>query len=285
MAKMTKQLRSWMRGGKSEAENRIHQKKVGFLIAGVQKAGTSSLHGYLREHPDLYLPEKKELHFFDNEEIEWGNIQRGSRVLLQRTRKVDPYAKYHEEFEGGEQEKTWGEATPIYLYWKECMSRIKNYNQKMRIVIILRNPITRAFSQWNMEYSRGLESREFYEALQQELLCRNLMPEYQHRIQSYISRGHYISQLKRMWDCFDRDQTLIIKQEDLMQRPEEMLAKVYRHIGVKVVQPSSRRLDHAIPYRSQMPAAARELLLKEFENEIGELERMLGWDCSEWIKG
>lgn len=109
---------------------------INFLVAGTQKGGTTALDCYLRLHQDILMATDKEVHFFDNED-EFQNV-------------VD-YEKYHQHFGPFVEGKVIGESTPIYMYWYDAPRRIWEYNPKMKFVLVLRNPIERAFSHWNME--------------------------------------------------------------------------------------------------------------------------------------
>ena len=121
-------------------------RKLDFLIAGTQKGGTTALHNYLKQNPDVFLSEKKELHFFDNETIDWQN---------------PPYEKYHDAFKTASSRQKIGEATPIYTFWPDALARISKYNKDIKLIICLRNPTERAYSHWRMETSRQEEDLPF----------------------------------------------------------------------------------------------------------------------------
>src|SRR4051795_9448938 len=117
---------------------------INFVIGGTQKGGTSALDAFLRQHPQICMPEsRKELHFFDREE----NFARPPK-----------YRKYHANFRPGPGHRVTGEATPIYMYWDAAPARIWSYNPAMKWILVLRNPVERAFSAWNMETKRGAEN-------------------------------------------------------------------------------------------------------------------------------
>ncbi len=135
--------------------------KIDFLVAGVQKSGTSALDKYLRLHHQIEMAKEKETHFFDNED-NFANP-------------VD-YSQYHIFFDTNGKKKR-GEATPIYTYWYSAPQRIWQYNPAMKWIIILRNPIDRAYSHWNMERNRNADSIAFSEAIRtEEIRCRSALP-------------------------------------------------------------------------------------------------------------
>jgi hypothetical protein len=243
-------------------------RQVQFLICGAQKAGTTALDGYLRQHPQLFLPDQKEQHFFDDESIVW-------------TR--PPYKRYHGAFEQAPRDCLWGEATPIYMYWEPCAGRIWRYNPAMRLIAILRNPIDRAYSHWNMEHQRGQDPACFLDAIRTETQrCRASLP-LQHRIFSYIERGFYSQQLRRLWRFFNRDQVLVLNHDDLRNTPQTTLNRVYAHLGVEPMAWAGEQLQHVGHYGSPMPSEAKALLRQVFWHEICQLESLLGWDCHHWL--
>jgi len=90
------------------------------------------------------------------------------------------------------------------MYWQNAPKRIWQYNPEMKIIIILRNPIERAFSHWNMERSRNAEHLSFWDAINTEKLrCQETLP-LQNRVYSYIDRGFYIKQLENIWRYFPK---------------------------------------------------------------------------------
>ncbi len=128
--------------------------KVGFLICGTQKGGTTALDAYLREHPEVCMANAKEVHFFND----------GPRFSG-----GDPdYSPYHAYFSPEPAHKVIGEATPIYMYWETAPRRIWEYNPNMKLIVLLRNPIARAFSHWNMETRRSSETLSFIDAIKNE---------------------------------------------------------------------------------------------------------------------
>ena len=103
-------------------------RRAEFLIAGMQKAGTTALHHFLSKHPEVFMPTRKELHFFDDEAIDW---------------QAAPYSDYNDYFAAAPDWQTVGEATPIYTFWPTAMQRIACYNPGMRLIVLLRHPVGR----------------------------------------------------------------------------------------------------------------------------------------------
>lgn len=245
-------------------------RQVEFIIAGTQKGGTTALDAYLREHPGIAMASRKEVHFFDDEERfpESG---------------VPDYAWYERFFADAPEGTVLGEATPIYMYWKSAPARIRDYNPAMKLVMVLRNPITRAFSHWNMEHARGTDRKSFWDALcNEEKRCREAAP-LQHRVYSYADRGFYTRQLARVWEFIPRAQTLVIRQEALKREAQPTLDAVCDFLGVTRLPVRAEKDVHSLAYRETMTRREWTFLANTFETEIRALERLLGWDCSDWL--
>jgi hypothetical protein len=232
--------------------------RVEFLVAGAQKGGTTSLCEYLRQHPGLCLSERKETHFFDTD-----------KYFQQQP--VD-YSPLHAHFRP-QPGQLLGEATPVTMYWVDAPRRVWEYNAQMKLVCVLRNPIDRAY---------GVDPLPFEEALRAEAeRCRSVLPV-QHRRFSYVDRGFYSEQIRRLWRFFPPAQTLFLRAEELRQQPQATLDRVFDFLGVPR-RPVEPRLLHSRSYLAPMSAAARAHLTAVYEWEIRETGRLLGWDCRDWL--
>jgi len=245
--------------------------KVGFVIGGTQKGGTSALDAFLRQHPEICMPaDLKEVHFFDREEM-----FRGPNV---------DYGKYHAHFRPNARHKIIGEASPIYMYWNSAPDRISEYNPAMKWILILRNPVDRAYSAWNMEQKRGADTLSFEEAIVREPeRCRDALP-LQHRIFSYIDRGFYSAQVRRLFDIFGSKNCLVLLNEDLQTAHEQTLIDIWNFLGVDLsVRPTKARVfEH--DYDETMDPKIRAKLTEMFQLDIQNLEQLIGRDLSSWYR-
>lgn len=248
---------------------KLKNPNVKFLIIGAQKSGTTALADYIRQHPALFIPPRKELHFFDDETLNWQKPARS-------------YRSYHAQFKGARSQSLWGEATPIYSYWWPAMSRIWSYNPEMRLIFCLRNPVDRAYSHWAMESNRQWDNLPFSEAITtEEQRCRAALPN-QHRVFSYVSRGFYSEQLRRLWSFFPREQTLILRHEQLLEEPDKTLRNVHCFLGVKPLALDEALQANRGSYSSPVDPVIRTQLQRLFKPEIDQLEQLLEWDLSRW---
>ena len=254
-------------GGGSASETET----IDFVIAGAQKAGTSVLDLYLREHPGIAMAvTRKELHFFDNEEHF-------------RTEPVD-YAAYHANFAPRLPGQLRGEATPIYMYWDPAPARMARYNPALKIIVILRNPITRAYSHWNMQRQRGRETLPFLEALRAEPERARAAQPLQIRKQSYVDRGYYARQLRRLWRHFPVDQTLILRSEELQMERDATFKRIAAFLRLGAFPHIASKPVIGQPYERPISPHEWRHLDGIYAAEIRELERLLAWDCSPWRK-
>jgi Sulfotransferase domain. len=244
--------------------------KVNFLVAGAQKSGTTALDAYLRQHPQLSMALRKEVHYFDNEALHSGGG-------------TPDYAIYHQFFNPASPNLLLGETTPIYMYWHRAVSRIQQYNPAMKLIISLRNPIERAFSHWNMSRQRGVEHRTFWDAICEE--SDETSGLYRAKSSRFlISTGvFYFAQLSRIWNYFPQSQTLIVRQEDLKNRPKEVLNKICAFLGVRPYEVILRETVHKRMYADSMSNRERVYLETIFEHDIQALAAEFSWDCSDWF--
>ncbi len=241
--------------------------RLDFIVAGAQKSGTTALHYFLKEHRQIALPDRQELHFFDNEEIFSGPVN---------------YQLLHRHFRPAARTTTAGEVTPSYLYWKPAMERIWNYNPQIKLIILLRNPIERAFAHWNMQRFKDRESLAFLDALKEEprRIAEPLTIE--SRRFAYVDRGFYSEQLERVFQFFSQEQVRIVKFEDFRDRKQATLNGIFEFLRVKPLRGVRDKDRNVVPYERAMTPEERKYLSTIFAVEIVKLEQMLGWDCSDW---
>lgn len=248
--------------------------KIEFLIAGVAKAGTAALDSYLREHPQLRLPDRKETFFFmEDRRFDGARVRspRHGAVYLARFTLDDP-------------ERMLGECTPGYLWWHGAMERIREYNPQMKIILLFRDPVTRAYSHWNMARQFRREKRPFGVAIREEWDAYRTGTLRQDRWQSYVTRGLYAAQLERLWTLFPRTQTLALRTGQLRNDPRSTLNAISDFLGIERFQHVERRSVHVRKYDAPLTDVDREFLCEIFEPDVRQLEQMLGWNCSHWLQ-
>ncbi len=241
---------------------RLSHKKVDFIITGVQKAGTSALREYLLRHPQINMSYSKEAHFFSRPNFSHSRIS---------------HWWYEKDFDQSDHDKTFGEVTPMISYFIPSISRIASYHPDMKLITILRNPIERAYSHWNMEVDRGNERATFSEAIRRTKVEQDMY-------KSYVDRGYYMPQILRQLKHFPSDQLLFIKYEDYRDDQETTIREILRFLALSQGQYQHRKIiSHQRPYPCQLLPQDREYLKQLYKTDIHQVEKQLGWDCSDWL--
>jgi hypothetical protein len=247
----------------------VEPPKVSFLVCGTQKAGTTTLDEYLRQHPQICMAKFKEVHYFD----------RRKYFLYQHP----DYRVYHDFFEPETNQQIWGETTPVYMYWYSAPRRIWEYNSEMKLIIILRNPIKRAYSHWNMQRERGVETLSFLEAIAEEERRRRESLPYQNRRFSYLDRGFYTDQIKRVRNYFPANQILLLKSETFKKDPKRILDLITNFLEIAEIDNFIELNLHSQTYSTHLDQKTHKILLDLYQYEIKEVEKLTGWDCSDWL--
>ncbi|WP_372728234.1 sulfotransferase [Nocardioides sp.] len=260
----------------AELRSKARRLRINFSIVGVQKAATSTLYGMLVEHPEVAGGQEKELRFFMREKLNW------------TTPKYAHYARATDD----PQVSLAGDATPAYFFWPRALERMRAYNPDMRLIVSLRDPIERAFSQWSMERAWNEEFPDLYDAIDRFAAptIPEAVPEDRPasalRKESLFTRGLYGQQLRRGLLHFPREQWLVLDFRDVFARHEETLDRVTDFLGVE------RFAEHPpVLHRNQTPndhvgrgATVEQLahLVEIYAPDLRELTELSGLDVSSW---
>ena len=255
-----------------------------FLIIGAQKGGTTSLYNYLQTHPCIRSAERKEVHFFDRR----SNLHKG--LMWYRghfpTRVERSVARHL-----GQRSFWTGEATPEYLFLPHIPQQVVKVLPQTKLIVLLRNPVDRAYSQYQHAVVQGHETRSFAEAInaqqaslveeQAKILCDEEYEPYTYMQHCYLLRSIYIDQLQRWMDLFPREQFLILKSEAFYADPAFTLKQVLDFLDVPTSEIQLRKGDYK-PYYSnrypEMDKALRKHLISFFEPYNRRLYDFLGID-------
>jgi Sulfotransferase domain len=200
------------------------RRKPNFFIVGAAKAGTSSLYNYIAQHPDVFMPELKEPHFFS----EWK-----SPVL-----EIDSMEEYLRLFEEAPENARVGEASTSYLASTEAAQRIRRFNSDARIIMVLRNPVDRAYSQYWNHVRDNMEPLSFEQALEAE---PERIREGQWHGFYYVEGGRYAEQVARYMDAFGRDSVRVYLFEDLSQDALGVCRDAFSFLRIDPSYPISAR--------------------------------------------
>lgn len=234
-----------------------------FLGIGTQKGGTTSLHQWLSQHPQVYLPKHKEVHYFDlnsDKSINW----------------------YKNQFKESNLNEKCGEITPYYLFHPEVANRIRSTIPKIRMIALLRDPVERTLSQIFHSRKRGFEELELNEALAAEESrlqsgCQNSLQKH-----SYVSRSRYLEQLDRYENLFPKNQLLILKSEQLFENPKTIWEKIANFLNIETgaIATEFPRINTGRNELDSVPNELRSELRRELKDTaLGIRERYgFGWD-------
>jgi hypothetical protein len=240
-----------------------------FVIIGAQRGGTTSLHAYLGAHPQVVTPATKELHFLTD------RYERGLDWYLGQFPFSVPVGTIT------------GEATPYALFHPLAPARLRHIAPNAKLIVLLRNPVDRAYSHYLLERSRGFEELDFAAALDAEedrlageeakIIHDPVYVSEAHKHASYLARGDYAPQLERWFAHVPRAQMLVLRSEDLYDRPMETSAQVASFLDIA----PEVDVPFAVHNRSTGPPlelALRARLKVHFAPRIARLERLLGCD-------
>jgi hypothetical protein len=260
-----------------------------FVGIGAQRAATTWAYACLREHPEVFMPEEKELHFFNS------HFDKG-------------VSWYSGRFQPRAGQKRVGEITPNYLDSAVAIHRMARVIPEALLFVILRDPVQRALSAYHF-FGRYFDGMSFGEA------CRRMGP--------LIELGLYAKHLKPVFACYPKARVKVFLYEDIQDEPATVLADLYRFIGVSdtFVPPSARliynsayfpmrdnpvasRLSSLVPSlqktfvgrwlrrllsrkrpsrRIGVDPEDRLYLMTAFRDDILELQDMIGRDLTAWL--
>lgn len=236
-----------------------------FLIIGVAKGGTSSLYSYLSQHPDLELSREQEIHYFASFYNRGINYYRSFFPLKSST-------------------KMTGESSPYYFFHPQAPSRIKRDLPNARIILLLRDPVKRAYSNYNMVKSIDWV-KSFDEAVSIEK--DRILPHHEriktdpnyknqhHQTFSYITRGYYSEQLENWLKHYNREDILILKSEEFFQDPKNTLREVYAYLGIDEKYPQDLTPKNSRVYE-QLPDTDYQRYKRLFTEDAEKVRALLG---------
>lgn len=242
------------------------------VIPGAMKAGTTSLFEYLRGHPQLRASREKEIHYFDM------NFHRGVGWYAGQFPRC-PAA-------GGAAPLAF-ESSPYYLFEPRVPLRLRELLPDVKLVVLLRDPVDRAFSHYHNNRRLGREPLSFEQAIDAEperlageeerLLADPRVVSRSHKWYSYLHRGLYHEQLLRWRACFPAGQMHVVDAGRLFACPRVVLAEVLAFLGVDPWEPASFAPRNEGGHGGTMRAETRERLEAFFEPHERKLAELIGW--------
>lgn len=238
-----------------------------FLIIGTARGGTTSLFHYLTLHPQVIAPLKKEIAFFCT------HYHKGiNRYKL--------HFPMRGQLEGNQFQKITGEASPYYLSHPHAPARVKEILPNVQLIVLLRNPVERAYSSYQNIRKLGLETLTFDEALcyekerifgEKEKMMLN--PRYysnRHQHYSYVERGIYHEEVGRWLKHFPREQFLFLSSEDFYKNPAVVYRQVTDFLQLEPFLPEKFKVYNESSKIAPIPDSIRAMLAAFYtpHNEI-----------------
>ncbi|SHG29626.1 sulfotransferase [Geodermatophilus nigrescens] len=220
-----------------------------FVIAGAPKAGTTALHAALATHPGLYLsPVKEPKYYLTDGRPPPRARQRGPGDAHSAREWIWRREQYLALFDGAPAGTVRGESTPFYLHDRAAQRRLAADVPDVRVVVVVRDPVDRAWSNWVHLRADGLEPEaDFARAVEREeqRVAAGWAPFWHYR-----GLGRYGEQLRDLFTVLPREQVLVLRYRQLVDSPDETLDRVSDHLGVE------RGVAHAVPPENVKPHVA-----------------------------
>jgi len=206
------------------------------VVIGAPKSGTTSLFYYLQQHPDIFVPVRKELHYFTYQHLSENTGGPGDRETLSSlcaTR--DEYGAHYLSVKA---QKIVGEFSPSYLYYSDVSVRIQAELGNVKIIVMLRNPIEKAYSQYMHLVRDQRETLGFYDALMAE---PGRMRDGWADIWRYAEGALHAQRLRKYLDVFGQDNVHVILFDSLTENPQETVKQVFSFLNVDPDVPCDTR--------------------------------------------
>jgi hypothetical protein len=292
-----------------------------FLVIGAARSGTTALYQHLAEHPQLFLTEPKEPHYFALAGTTPAFTGPGDRQTINRLAVTDP-DEYRSLYRAARPDQVRGEASVSTLYYPQAITRVRDEVPDARLICMLRDPADRAFSAYGFMRTRDFEPcASFEEALADE--PRRIAAGW-HHIWHYTAMSRYGEQLRHVLDVFPREQVLVLRYEDMVADVAAVLARVHGFLGVPVLPPAvdpdphrsgeprsrllsrvvsthhplkkvvaplipvalRRRIRRAVVRRNVVRTSygekTRRALVETFREDVALLEQLTGLDLAAW---
>jgi hypothetical protein len=253
-------LRKQLRDRRADAWNAVRRLTGGpralpdFLIIGAQRAGTTSLFRYLASHPSVEAAARKEVHFFD---LNWHRGEAWYRAHFAR--------RGH----AGGVPSVIGEASPYYLFHPLAPERVASLLPAVRVIVMLRDPVSRAYSHYHHVRAHGFEHLSFEDALlaeterlrgeEERLVSDPCYRSFSHQHHSYVARGDYLPQLQRWASHVPPERTLVVVSEEFYADPDAEFRRVTRFLGVPDTSLSSYERTNSQRYPPMSPGTKASL--------------------------
>lgn len=204
------------------------------FVVGAPKAGTTSIYHYLSQHPEVFTPRQKELHYFTREH---------AAASYYRPPVISSEAAYLRHFSPAGGQSAICDVSPSYLYFPQAARRIRDFAPDARIIVLLREPVARTLSHYLMDVSKGYQTRPLRDFLER---TEQNSPYYF----EYIETSRYAQHVTGYQDVFGADRVLVLLTEEFQRATEQSMRQVLSFLGVDPdvsLQLQERHNVHSMP--------------------------------------
>ena len=232
-----------------------------FIIIGSMKCGTTSLFQYLAQHSDIMVSKKKEIHYFDfgySKGLEWYRRQFPTKLEKAKKRLNGSHI-------------LTGEASPYYMFHPHACKRMATLLPEAKLIVLLRNPVDRAFSHYYNEIRHERESLSFEEALEaepgrlagevQKMMEDENYFSFHHGHHAYLARGIYVDQIRQVREHYSEDQLLVLDSDLLFSEPQQTCNLVFDFLGLPPWKIKEFKIHNPGQYQNPMSTELRNKLV------------------------
>ena len=238
------------------------------VIVGAQKAGTTQLYASLVRHPRCLGGVKKEVHYFSRHADRSVRWYRAHFPLARTLARVGGIAI---------------EATPAYLTTPRGLQQMRNVLPDVKVIVLFRDPVARAFSHYQHYKTRHLEPRSFADAIGDALARHPVRPDrdWPRRpdaapLLDYVGRGYYALQLEALWHAYPRQQVLVLDSGELFEDTNAVCQRVFDFLGLEHRDVEPQKIYNRGYYREQIDPATAQVLREHYRPHDALLAALTG---------
>ena len=244
-----------------------------FIIGGTVRSGSTSLYYNICEHPSVLEASYDEIGFFDS------NYQLG----MEWYRSMFPKQKEMDEVRNSTGFAITGEDTPFYFWKKEVIERILKNLPNIKIILIFRNPVDRAYSNYNLGVRTNTEKLTFEKAIEEEIkfLDNHTFRETVDRRRSYLTKGMYDEQIKFWFEEFPKNQVHILSTEEMQNHPQDTLMEVFQFLGISqytIKNPQKQKLANYEKMNDETRKKLLEFYKLHNKNFFNIIQKRFDWE-------
>ena len=251
-----------------------------FIINGSSKSGTWAIHNYLLQHPDVDYSARN-IHFFEyvySDKVSWYKSHFPTKLYKSLEKSIH------------KRKCLIGEHTPTYLHHPLVPQRVKDVIPNVKLILSLRNPVDRAYSNYHHQVREGSEKRTFEDAIFTEMRRMEIVRENDefriknpnfanHVLFNYLRHGTYVDNLERWLKFFPREQFCIVENKDLSKNPQQVLDKIFEFLDLSSLKLKGEERWNIGKYE-KMKEGTRKTLVDFFEPYNQRLYKLLGQNFS-----